>query len=126
MKVYLKKGKHRITQKVYYHYMNNFGNLKFPFSEILDRWFACFLWALKHWHKDAKWTKATAISLFCDWEMQCVRDGFDGDVSKRKLKEEFAGACAYMCDRVSYDRLFDAHLTFRKAYDKEIDDLRKG
>jgi hypothetical protein len=41
--------------------------------------------------------------------------------SKEQLIEKFCYECVYICDRVSYDRLFRTHWLFLRAFEDELD-----
>lgn len=107
-----------ITEDRYYDLMASF-KYNSDFEEVHDNWNKCFHYAMFKLNEDCN--KSMVMSLFYYWEM----DNWDAlhldqteykNYTKDELKRAFAGECNYICDRISYDRLFRAHWLFRQAW----------
>lgn len=117
-----------ITEDTYYDLMCEMST-DMDFDELYKRWFSCFLYILKSFK--VGYTFTVASSLFFDFHMMNWIDLHKEnseykDYTKEKLIESFCGECHYICDRVSYDRLFRTHWLFIQAFDKILDVIRYG
>lgn len=102
-------------------------NKNMKFEELFDNWHSCFSYYLKR--RRVGYTQKTIDDLFYNFEMDNwnamhIENTEYKGFSKRKLIDYFCGECHYICDRVSYDRIFRTHWLFRQAFRKEFDNIK--
>ena len=91
------------------------------FKTIHKNWYKCFKYfLLKSGH-----TKKSVKSLFYDFEMSNwnalhKENTPYKDHTREELIESFKNECAYISDRMSYDRLFRTHRIFRLAFEEDL------
>ena len=93
------------------------------FDELHYKWHQCFTHFLKSLRLG--YNQKIIDSLFYDFDMENWKDLHKenteySETTSQELVEEFTGECHYICDRMSYDRLFRTHWLFKQAFDKEF------
>lgn len=117
-----------LNEEKYYELMDSFS-IDLGFEEICYRWFLCFEYILIKFN--CGHNSKTIKSLFYDFDMAnwsaLHRENTEyKDHTKEQLIVDFCQECSYICDRVSYDRLFRTHWLFRQAYHKELFEVQYG
>lgn len=107
----------QITEKKYYDLMCNFStNMKR--KELIKKWYLCFYYICKE--INMCFTDSVIHSLFYHFGMDNWKDlHLENTIYKGKRKKTllkaFCSEAHYICDRVSYDRLFRTHWLFLQA-----------
>ena len=114
-----------ITEEKYYNLMC--GEMGTTFKEIHKNWYDCF-------HRflniiDEGFTDESIQSLFYDFDMEnwgaMHKENTEySECTDEELLDDFLGECSYICDRMSYDRLFRTHWLFRNVFYDELNKVR--
>ena len=109
----------------YYDIMLSFGNYDrdrdLIYNICRDKWFYCFNFVLRNWG----FSKKSIHHLFYNWDMSnwdalhLENTKYKGFIS-HDLKRIFFFECVYVCDRMSFDRLFRTHWLFVRAFEEEL------
>ena len=110
----------------YYNLMGNMHKHK-DFKRLHKDWMQCFNHILKSFN--CGFTNKCIESLYYDfdmdnWKAMHKENSEYKDCNKDELIENFVWECAYIADRVSYDRLFRTHWIFRHAFEDELNKIR--
>lgn len=115
----------KLSEKKYYDYMCEMGECiaNESFEELHSRWFNCFAYSLRK--LDPSIPLTTIRALFYDWDMDnweaLHQDKTEyAGMEYGALLDSFDGECNYICDRVSWDRIFRVHWLFKRAFNKRL------
>jgi hypothetical protein len=115
-----------ITEKEYYRFMCMGYSPFNGFNFYHKKWYQCFRFILLALNKE--YPESVIRDLFYRFEMDNWTDlHLDESIyagkKSRALLESFMTECQYISDRATYDRLFRTHWLFRKAFEKELEEL---
>jgi len=111
-----------MTKDEYYELMCNMKP-ELGFEALHYRWHKCFTHILRGFK--VGYNQKIIDSLFYDFDMENWKDLHKenteySSATPYELADAFRGECGYICDRVSYDRLFRTHWLFKRAFEKEF------
>lgn len=116
----------KMKEKEYYKLMNRMDS-KTDFKTIHKNWFKCFDYILRSFREGHN--ERTIKSLFYNfqmdnWTAMHIENTEYKNHTKAQLINSFCGECCYISDRASYDRLFRTHWLFRRAFYKELYEIK--